>query len=1227
MPIKPNQMWFDIETAGVSRPVFGTHFYRSSILEVGYTGPGGEGSLTSRPASRKMSTWSYETVWKPLTQNRGIALTQAMDSERQMLQKFLGVLQSNQAGTELIGWNIGYSARAVGAQEALSAGYDIAGIMTRASMYGMGQEFQEAFGRHQIRDVGQEFALKLSRGMYRQTGRGGIDKLIELGLLDSAAVKGNKFQLADDYLEALLTKNIDILEAYRDLPDSQKGQVTASSDINSVISKINKARQVSGASPLLTSPPDSQLPSVEQNLRRQLYGHYKKVLSAEDMVGTNTRKVAQLLTSDTVKMAGWAQETVQKTFMEFYAGKEVNPLVEAYARQQGVSAAKAQEVLGAKQAHLAKEDVRIAQALTSVVDNMEEIFEGPEGKKFFSIWGRHAQKKKMVNSVIFHGFSGSVLHALRNPEKGQAFGGLFTEGEFLGELEREAKVRYGQNLPDGATSWRAAISGLGRHEVLEQKYSLTSRVEKNLSEFPGVPFDKPPGKGFGSELFAGAVRKIGLRGVGAGILGAAAIAGAVGPLSPVSDPASEFTDSMDPYWQHTLLGIPSISGSDDEYNTISGLRHGRMAGDLRGRFTDFGSGWIPGRGRAEELSDPEFALDPNIESRRRVKAIKDSGQVTKSDLLGFQRSYQYAQDATLSTYLLELAEQAPARQNFGTGWLFGKVAQSVMPEHPAPETLYGVNLDPRVLEFRKNILQDPDAYADYQEEYKAAQREGRDKLGKLHREDMFRENLSMYEGISVHAKNLQTINLKNFVTEVEDADTLILKRKGLMNIFAKPIHVRLSGIDAPEVGAHGHDPMAKWRINQEQPYGREATNVLKGLLEKGSGPRSGLLGLLRGGGEEEDINLLIDPTQSTYGRYVGVLAGDQGRNINLELLEQGAVSALPWGRAEGDILDRSLAEQYEAKAAEGEQGMWRYTRYKAIREMGKVLGTDITYNQYTDISKLAAKPDFAAWAGYLEGMGPTQYRPLGGGERSAIRGVGANLRRAGFSSRKRPVWQRSYSGGPTSRPSPVDPPSQNLKYKLFQPQIPLTAEDDAYVNVEGLRHGGSAAAGRRHLDFGSGWSRYKNSAKKFYFQGKKTYTSTTRPTPPASGTSISSHIKQTSVAARGTEKSHTPSEFLSQGKKIPSRDLDLASKEFVQYSDPGRGKRSPEIPDSTAKNSVKKDTRFEDEVRINRLKSSSRAARNKAKLNHAHRVAVISASKNSQNPGKRSRMGKGVTLV
>ena len=660
----------------------------------------------------------------------------------------------------------------------------------------------------------------------------------------------------------------------------------------------------------------------------------------------------------------------------------------------------------------------------------------------------------------------------------------------------------------------------------------------------------------------------------AGIVGAGLVALTADPLSGLSDPAGEYIDSIQPYWRDSLLGTSRFSGLDDDFNTIEGLRHGRMAGDLRGRYTDFGSGWIPGRGVAEDLSDSEFSLDRSIEARRRIKAARKSGDISQAELLSFQRSHQYAQDATLSEYLLDLGEDSLNKHRLASGYLLNKVGSYISPGPPNPETMYGVNLDPRVLEFRKNVLQDPAAYAEFQEEYKAAQREGREQLGKFNRSEMLEDDFSRYEGVSLHASNLRTINLKNFIVDVEDADTLVLRRKGLMNTFDKPIHVRLAGIDAPEVAGHKHDPMAKWRINQEQPFGAQATSILKGMLQ-GGGYESGFERLF--GEEGEDINLIIDPSQQTYGRYLGMLAGDQGRNINLELLREGAVSALPWGSASGDILDRSLAAEYEAEAAEEERGMWRHTRYKAIREMGKALGTTITYNQYTDITKLAAKPDFAGWAGYLEGMGPTQYRPLHRQERSAIRGVANNLRRSGFSNRRRPAWQSNYnSGGRTSGLRPLNPPGQNLKYKLYQSQIPLTAKDDAYVNVEGLRHGGSAAAGRRQTDFGSGWSSTKNSIKSFWFpKTKETFTVAPINKPPPSSTSVSSYVDRkiikdssiiTSVAARGVHQGHIPAEKISQVKNTPNPNKkDLASKEFVRYDEPSRNRQVMNKPDLLTK--------------------------------------------------------------
>ena len=399
------------------------------------------------------------------------------------------------------------------------------------------------------------------------------------------------------------------------------------------------------------------------------------------------------------------------------------------------------------------------------------------------------------------------------------------------------------------------------------------------------------------------------------------------------------------------------------------------------------------------------------------------------------------------------------------------------------------------------------------------------------------------------------------VVKVVDGDTVDLNIDLGFNLTKKE-RVRLAGIDAPEVAGHEHDPMAEWRINQSQPYGEEATEVLRDLVA-----------------EQDDLSLIIDPTQTTYGRYVGTLAGDEGSNINLELLRLGAVSALPWKSRVGDIIDRTVASDAETEAFNDELGMWRHTRYKAAKEMGDALGSRITHNTYTDLSKLAKNPDLAGFAEYLE-MGPVQYRPLSSTERSAIRGVGSNLRRAGFSGSKRASWQKNYNpGGITFGRNPVSRVPPN--YRLYTPSIPLTSRDDAYVNVEGLRHGGSAAAGRKQTDFGSGWKGYKNLIKMFNFtKTNDTYTSYIKTQSPVLDTST--HIKRgalkelsvkASAANRGISQSHIPAEKISQVKNTPGGNLShsnltLASKEHLRYSEPSRNRMSMQVPDFAEESSV-----------------------------------------------------------
>ncbi|MCF1193230.1 thermonuclease family protein, partial [Mangrovimonas sp. AS39] len=83
------------------------------------------------------------------------------------------------------------------------------------------------------------------------------------------------------------------------------------------------------------------------------------------------------------------------------------------------------------------------------------------------------------------------------------------------------------------------------------------------------------------------------------------------------------------------------------------------------------------------------------------------------------------------------------------------------------------------------------------------------------------------------------------------------------------------------------------------------------------------------------------PDQQTYGRSVGVLA-DEYSNINLQLLQYGQATALPYGSKEQDVLSRSMATKQEAFARENTLGLWNYKRYQVQHEL---LGSSLTHNQ------------------------------------------------------------------------------------------------------------------------------------------------------------------------------------------------------------------------------------------------------------------------------------------
>jgi endonuclease YncB( thermonuclease family) len=190
------------------------------------------------------------------------------------------------------------------------------------------------------------------------------------------------------------------------------------------------------------------------------------------------------------------------------------------------------------------------------------------------------------------------------------------------------------------------------------------------------------------------------------------------------------------------------------------------------------------------------------------------------------------------------------------------------------------------------------------------------------------------------------VDLDDYSVKVDDADTLVLHRKGILNAFRRPIQVRLAGIDAPEV-EHPDSPIIH-RIHEDQFAGKAATQHFEQMLEK-----------------QQSMRLLIDPSARTYNRNLGVLIGDRGANLNLQLLRSGAAAALPWGGKRG-IMNRNMLAEAEAKAAAGGIGMWSSKGWQMHRAMGLIAGQRVTNVTLTDLDRIAKSASLTRWAGLVQ---------------------------------------------------------------------------------------------------------------------------------------------------------------------------------------------------------------------------------------------------------------------
>ena len=182
-------------------------------------------------------------------------------------------------------------------------------------------------------------------------------------------------------------------------------------------------------------------------------------------------------------------------------------------------------------------------------------------------------------------------------------------------------------------------------------------------------------------------------------------------------------------------------------------------------------------------------------------------------------------------------------------------------------------------------------------------------------------------------KNLVKLKVSDeYQINIEDADTITLQRKGVPNnslaafMGSNSFSFRLAGIDAPETAHEGR---------ASQPHAEESKKLLQNLISKG------------------ELDIVVDPENVTYGRQVATLFS-KGKNLNLELIREGAVSYLPFkGKGQQQMYDQKAYAAAHKYASEANRGMWAEPYFQVYADMMRRTGQSITFNTLVNAQETA----------------------------------------------------------------------------------------------------------------------------------------------------------------------------------------------------------------------------------------------------------------------------------